>query len=74
MKKQTVRQLFEHLRSERPEPKGELSWQSPFELLVSVVLSAQATDVSVNQATHELFPVANTPRALVLSPQANNLT
>jgi endonuclease-3 len=65
VKKQTVRQLFEHLRAERPEPRGELRWSSPFELLVAVVLSAQATDVSVNQATRALFPVANTPQALV---------
>jgi endonuclease-3 len=65
VKKQTVQQLFEHLRTERPEPKGELGWTSPFELLVAVVLSAQATDVSVNQATRKLFPVANTPQALL---------
>jgi endonuclease-3 len=65
VKKQTVCELFEHLRAERPEPKGELGWSSPFELLVAVVLSAQATDVSVNQATRALFPVANTPQALL---------
>jgi endonuclease-3 len=65
LKKQTVQRLFEHLRDERPEPRGELGWASPFELLVAVVLSAQATDVSVNQATRRLFPVANTPEALL---------
>ena len=65
MRKQTVQRLFEHLRDERPEPRGELGWTSPFELLVAVVLSAQATDVSVNQATRCLFPVANTPEALL---------
>lgn len=65
MKKQTVQRLFEHLRDERPEPRGELGWGSPFELLVAVVLSAQATDISVNQATRRLFPVANTPEALL---------
>jgi len=65
VKKQTIQQLFEHLRDERPEPRGELGWASPFELLVAVVLSAQATDVSVNQATRRLFPVANTPAALL---------
>jgi len=65
VKKQTIQRLFEHLRDERPEPRGELGWASPFELLVAVVLSAQATDVSVNQATRRLFPVANTPEALL---------
>jgi len=65
VKKQTVQRLFEHLRDERPEPRGELGWGSPFELLVAVVLSAQATDISVNQATRRLFPVANTPEALL---------
>jgi endonuclease-3 len=65
VRKQAIQQLFEHLRAERPEPKGELAWSSPFELLVAVVLSAQATDVSVNLATRELFPVANTPQALL---------
>jgi len=65
VKKQTIQQLFEHLRDERPEPRGELGWGSPFELLVAVVLSAQATDISVNQATRRLFPVANTPETLL---------
>jgi endonuclease-3 len=65
VKKQTVQTLFENLRAERPAPRGELGWDSPFELLVAVVLSAQATDVSVNRATRALFKVANTPAALV---------
>ena len=48
-----------------PEPKTELNYDSPFELLVAVILSAQATDVGVNKATTRLFPVANTPRAIL---------
>lgn len=48
-----------------PEPESELNYDSPYELLVSVMLSAQATDVSVNKATEKLFPVANTPEAIL---------
>ena len=47
-----------------PKPATELEYASPFELLVAVTLSAQATDVGVNKATRKLFPVANTPRAM----------
>jgi endonuclease-3 len=65
MNKTRRRQILERLRAERPEPDTELNYSNPFELLVAVVLSAQATDVSVNKATAELFPVANTPRALL---------
>ncbi len=68
--KKTVQRLFEHLRAERPEPRGELMWSTPFELLVAVVLSAQATDRSVNQATADLFPVASTPEAVVALGEA----
>jgi endonuclease-3 len=57
--------IFERLRDSNPAPKPELSFTTPFELLVAVILSAQATDVSVNKATAALFPVANTPQALV---------
>jgi endonuclease-3 len=57
--------MFERLRSANPAPTTELAYRSPFELLVSVVLSAQATDVSVNKATARLFPVANTPQAIL---------
>jgi endonuclease-3 len=53
--------FFERLRSVTPEPKTELEYGSPFELLVAVILSAQATDVGVNKATARLFPAANTP-------------
>ncbi|RMF87224.1 MAG: endonuclease III [Nitrospirae bacterium] len=70
MDKRTVRRLFSKLRAERPEPRGELAWRSPFELLVAVVLSAQATDKSVNQATRELFRVARTPEQIVALGEA----
>ena len=59
------RKLFERLRSANPKPTTELAYRTPFELLVSVVLSAQATDKSVNAATDKLYPVANTPQALL---------
>ena len=57
--------IFEALRAERPDPRGELDWGSPYTLLVAVVLSAQATDVSVNRATEPLFAVADTPQAML---------
>jgi endonuclease-3 len=59
------REIFERWRAADPHPKTELVYGTPFELLVSVVLSAQATDKSVNLATAKLFPVANTPEKLV---------
>ena len=59
------RAIFERLRASNPDPRTELEHQNPFELLVAVVLSAQATDKSVNKATAKLFKVANTPRAIV---------
>jgi endonuclease-3 len=58
-------EIFTRLRAANPHPTTELDYQSPFELLVSVVLSAQATDKSVNLATGALFRVANTPQALL---------
>jgi endonuclease-3 len=58
------RAIFERLAAANPNPKSELGHQSPFELLVAVVLSAQATDKGVNKATEKLFPVANTPAAI----------
>jgi len=58
------RVLFERLRALDPHPKSELEFSSPFELLVAVVLSAQATDKGVNKATARLFPVARTPAAM----------
>lgn len=59
------REIFERFRAANPHPTTELSYASPFELLVAVVLSAQATDVGVNKATAKLFPVANTPQAIL---------
>ncbi|PSV32384.1 endonuclease III [Photobacterium sp. GB-72] len=57
-------QILERLRAENPHPETELHWSTPFELLIAVLLSAQATDVSVNKATDKLYPVANTPQAI----------
>jgi endonuclease-3 len=59
------RKLFERLRSANPNPTTELTYRTPFELLVSVVLSAQATDKSVNAATEKLYRDADTPRAVL---------
>ena len=59
------RQLFERLRTVNPRPKTELTYRSPYQLLVSVMLSAQATDRSVNLATRRLFRVAATPKAML---------
>ncbi|MGH9577375.1 MAG: endonuclease III, partial [Terriglobales bacterium] len=64
MNPQKRRQMFERFRAANPQPKTELVYRTPFELLVAVVLSAQATDKSVNLATAKLFPVANTPEKL----------
>ena len=58
---------MKRLAAIRPNPKSELEYASPYELLVAVVLSAQATDKSVNLATRKLYPVANTPQAMVKS-------
>lgn len=57
--------IFTRLRAANPEPTTELVWHSPFELLIAVLLSAQATDVSVNKATAKLFAQANTPEDLL---------
>jgi endonuclease-3 len=59
------RQIYERLRAQLPDPRSELEFRTPFELLIAVVLSAQATDKSVNLATAKLFPRANTPQALL---------
>jgi endonuclease-3 len=58
------REIFLRLQAVNPHPKTELEYTSPFELLIAVMLSAQATDISVNSATRQLYPVANTPQAL----------
>ncbi|MDW6003466.1 endonuclease III [Vibrio mangrovi] len=65
MNKQKRTEILERLRENNPKPQTELNWNSPFELLISVLLSAQATDVSVNKATDKLYPVANTPQAIL---------
>ena len=65
MNPQKRRAIFERLRAANPNPASELEHASPYELLVAVVLSAQATDKGVNKATARLFPVANTPSAIV---------
>ncbi len=57
-------EIFRRLKEDNPEPTTELEYQSVFELLVAVILSAQATDVGVNKATAKLYPVANTPAAI----------
>jgi endonuclease III len=58
-------EIYRRLRKQNPHPRSELEYRSPYELLVAVVLSAQATDKSVNLATARLFPVVNTPQAMV---------
>ncbi|HEX4051767.1 MAG TPA: endonuclease III [Steroidobacteraceae bacterium] len=65
MSPQRCRRIFEALRAANPEPRSELNYHSPFELLIAVMLSAQATDRSVNVATAELFRVANTPQRIL---------
>ncbi|MFK4753786.1 endonuclease III [Oceanobacter antarcticus] len=64
MNKAKRTEIFSRLRAANPEPKTELEYSTPFELLIAVLLSAQATDVSVNKATRKLYPVANTPETL----------
>lgn len=58
-------EILTRLRNENPHPTTELNYSSPFELLIAVILSAQATDKGVNKATDKLFPVANTPQAIL---------
>jgi endonuclease-3 len=65
MKPERRQQMFERLRARNPHPTTELEYQTPFELLVAVILSAQATDKGVNIATRKLFPVANTPAKIL---------
>jgi len=60
-----IRRFFEHLQSIDPEPVTELHYNNAFELLAAVMLSAQSTDVGVNKATAKLYPVANTPQAIL---------
>ena len=65
LRPEEIRELFARLSELNPKPTTELVYSTPFELLVAVILSAQATDVGVNKATRRLFPVANTPAALL---------
>ena len=65
MKKNDIEHFFATLREANPEPRTELEYSSNFELLTAVLLSAKATDVGVNKATRKLFPVANTPQAIL---------
>ena len=64
MKLADIATAFSRLRKQRPSPTTELNYSTPFELLIAVILSAQATDVSVNKATDKLYPVANTPQSI----------
>ena len=65
MNQQKRQLIFERLREQNPKPTTELNYNSTFELLIAVLLSAQATDVSVNKATDKLYAVANTPQAML---------
>lgn len=65
MKPEARQQMFERLRARNPHPTTELEYGDPFQLLIAVILSAQATDRSVNLATRKLFPVAGTPAAIL---------
>lgn len=65
MKLADRREFFRRLQSINPKPETELDYDSSFELLIAVILSAQATDVGVNRATRKLYPLANTPRAIL---------
>ncbi|RJU11665.1 endonuclease III [Xanthomonas campestris] len=65
LSKPEIQELFARLRELNPHPTTELEYTTPFELLIAVLLSAQATDVGVNKATRKLYPVANTPRDIL---------
>lgn len=65
MKKETIAEIFKRLKKHNPAPTTELNYTSPFELLIAVILSAQATDKGVNKATDELYKVANTPEDIL---------
>ena len=65
LKKPQIEEFFARLAKQRPNPRGELEYINPYTLLVAVVLSAQATDASVNKATEPLFKIADTPEKMV---------
>ena len=60
-----ITEMFERFKKANPDPRSELQFNNPYELLVAVMLSAQATDISVNKATDKLYPVANTPESII---------
>jgi endonuclease-3 len=64
MNKDIRTKIFQRFQADNPKPTTELNFNSPFELLIAVILSAQATDVGVNKATDKLYPVANTPETI----------
>ena len=64
MNREIRSEIYSRLRKKIPQPETELNYVDPFELLIAVILSAQATDISVNKATALLYPVANTPQAI----------
>lgn len=66
MKKSVIEQFYSRLRAANPTPETELHYATPFQLLIAVILSAQATDVGVNKATDKLFPIAPTPDKMLL--------
>ena len=70
MNAQTRAEIFHRLREANPKPTTELTYTSPFQLLIAVILSAQATDVGVNKVTKRLFPVAGTPQAILVLGEA----
>jgi endonuclease-3 len=70
MKRAEIEEMFARLQARDPHPETELQYSNPFELLVAVVLSAQATDIGVNKATPGLFALANTPEKMVALPEA----
>ncbi|MCY4328744.1 MAG: endonuclease III, partial [Endozoicomonadaceae bacterium] len=65
MNKEKRYQIFKRFSDQNPDPATELEYNSSFELLIAVILSAQATDISVNKATKKLYPVANTPQKIL---------
>lgn len=65
MTPEKIEDMFERFKKANPDPRSELQFKDPYELLVAVMLSAQATDISVNKATEKLYPVANTPESII---------
>lgn len=65
MQKEQIAEMFKRLKKHTPAPTTELNYKTPFELLIAVILSAQATDKGVNKATNELYKVANTPQKIL---------